>query len=98
MKEEDLLVSFDVISVFTKIPVEYTLELMKQILTAEEMKLAELCLKTTYFLFNGKFYKQIEGAAMGSALSPLGAEVFMEDFEKRSLEGCISLLGAKTLV
>lgn len=61
------------------------MELMKQILTQELMKLAELCLRTTYFLFSGKLYKQIEGTAMGSPLSPLAAEIFMEDFEKRAL-------------
>ncbi|XP_053989899.1 uncharacterized protein LOC128882340, partial [Hylaeus volcanicus] len=85
VREEDLLVSFDVKSLFTKVPIEDTLQLMKHMLNPEEMKLAELCLKTTYFLFNGKYYKQIEGASMGSPLSPLAAEVFMEDFEKRAL-------------
>ena len=35
------------------------------------INLLEFCLKNTYFLFQGKFYEQIHGAAMGSPISPL---------------------------
>ena len=33
--------------------------------------LLEFCLKNTYFSFQDQFYEQVEGAAMGSPVSPL---------------------------
>ena len=45
----------------------------------------EFCLTNTYFSFQGKLYEQIEGAAMGSPISPIVANIFMEDFETRAL-------------
>ena len=44
--------------------------------------LAEVCLKTTYFQYQDCYYEQIEGAAMGSPLSPIIANTYMENFEK----------------
>ena len=47
--------------------------------------LLEFCLRSTYFLFQGKFYQQLEGTAMGSSISPIIANIFMEDLETRAL-------------
>ena len=47
--------------------------------------LPEFCLKTTYFQFQGSFYEQINGAAMGSPISPIVANLFMEDFEVKAI-------------
>ena len=47
--------------------------------------LLEFCLKNTYFLFQGKYYKQVHGAAMGSPISLLIANLFMEEFEVKAL-------------
>ena len=44
--------------------------------------------KNTYFLFQGKFYEQVQGAAMGSSISPLIANLFMEQFEVKALSSC----------
>ena len=41
-------------------------------------KLTELCLRTTYFDFQEEFYEQVDGAAMGSPLSPVIANIYME--------------------
>lgn len=67
---------------FTKIPIDNTLEIMKTVLNTEKGRLAELRLKSAYFFFNGKLHKQEEGASM----SPVAAELFMEDFQKRALD------------
>ncbi|KAJ8961870.1 hypothetical protein NQ318_021488, partial [Aromia moschata] len=45
------------------------------------------CLSTTYFLWNGDFYEQKNGAAMGSPLSPVIANLFMEAFEEEAIRG-----------
>ena len=46
----------------------------------------EFCLTHTYFLFQGKYYEQVQGAAMGSPISPLIANIFMEEFEVQALQ------------
>ena len=50
------------------------------------MDLLEFCLRSTYFTYRGKFYEQVEGAAMGSPISPIVANLFMENFEMRALQ------------
>ena len=47
--------------------------------------LLEFCLKNTYFLFQGGYYEQIEGDAMGSPISPRVANLYMEKFEIKAL-------------
>ena len=47
--------------------------------------LLKFCLKNTYFLFQGKYYEQVQAAAMGSPISPLIANLFMEEFEVKAL-------------
>ena len=47
--------------------------------------LLEFCLSHTYFLFQGKYYEQVQGAAMGSPISPLIVNIFMEEFEVKVL-------------
>ena len=37
----------------------------------------EWCLKNNVFIFNSRFYKQIDGCAMGSPLAPILADIFM---------------------
>ena len=86
------LVSFDVVSLFTSVPLDYTIELIlnkiyvdKRIetkLMREEMKeLLETCTKEMHFSFNGVIYRQINGVAMGSPLGPVIANVFMVELE-----------------
>ena len=36
-------------------------------------------------MFQGKYYEQVQGAPMGSPISPLVANLFMEDFKARAL-------------
>ena len=50
------------------------------------MDLLGFCLRGTYFTFNGNFYEQVEGAAMGSPISPIVANLYMEDFEARAIQ------------
>ncbi|GJQ76269.1 hypothetical protein Trydic_g2000 [Trypoxylus dichotomus] len=89
--KEDLLVSFDVKSLFTYVPVEETLEIIKQQLISKGLQqdlinLARLCVISTYFLWNGEFYEKASGAAMGSTPPPVIANIFMEAFEHEAIE------------
>ena len=49
------------------------------------IKLLEFCLNSTSFTYQGQFYQQVEGAAMGSPLSPIVANIYMEKFEEEAL-------------
>jgi hypothetical protein len=42
-------------------------------------------MRTTYFKVDKKFYEQNEGMAMGSPLSPVMSNIFMETFEQLAL-------------
>ena len=96
------MVSFDVVSLFTRVPVEEALQVISELLHQDETlmdrtaipapdlcHLIELCLKSTYFRFGDLFYEQVEGAAMGSPLSPVVANLYMEAFEKQTLEAAL---------
>ena len=49
--------------------------------------LLDNCLKCTYFLYKGEYYLQIHGAAMGSPVSPIVCNLYMESFEQKALAG-----------
>ena len=38
-----------------------------------------------YFQFGDQFYEQVDGAAMGSPLSPIVANLYIESFERKAL-------------
>ena len=41
--------------------------------------------QNTYFSFQGQFYEQVEGVAMGSPVGPIVANLYMEYFEQKAL-------------
>ena len=77
----DRLVSYDVTSLFTQVPIDEALRVVEEQLTKDQtlgertnipvsqlVKLVELCLRKTYFQFQEDFFEQTDGAAMGSPL------------------------------
>ncbi|XP_072030595.1 uncharacterized protein [Amphiura filiformis] len=96
--DSECLVSYDVTALFTSVPVDETLGIIKTLLMNDSTlesrtdlspqqitELLSTCLKTTYFVYEGNFYIQSEGAAMGSPVSPIIANLFMEAFEEKAL-------------
>ena len=89
------LVSFDVKSLFTSIPLQLALDCTKTAInkshyqpplpTDDLMDLLHLCLTSTYFQYNGKHYKQLHGTAMGSPVSVIVAEIVMQNIEEQAL-------------
>ena len=90
--------SYDVKALFKSVPIQPATKIIKKHLeedkdlhlrTSMTVKhiscLLEFCLMNTYFTFQGRFYEQIEGAAMGSPISPIVANLFMEDLEIKAI-------------
>ena len=92
-----MLVSFDVVSLFTKVPIDDLLNYLPDILENVDLplpvdtiiELIKLCVKDCKFQFNGKFYEQKFGMAMGNPLSPVLSNLYMEIFESRILSTII---------
>ena len=93
----DMLVSFDVSSLFTNVPLEETIHILADKafmndwfnvthgLNLSKQDLVDLlrgATKDQLFLFNGQLYEQTDGVAMGSPLGPLLANVFMCSIEE----------------
>ena len=88
------MVSFDVESLFTNIPLEECIDLAANYTSVgnPDIKLNKSELRRlfitaqTHFIFNGSFYDQIDGVAMGFPLAPVLANLFMGHHEKLWLE------------
>jgi hypothetical protein len=76
----DILISFDVVSLFTMVPLEEALRLLGRHFDEAILRLFHHVLTSSFFSFNGQFYEQTDGVAMGSPLSPVIANYFMEYF------------------
>lgn len=72
-------------SLFTRVPLEETLLLLEPLFPPPVVELFKFALRSTYFLFNGKFFEPVDGVAMGPPLSPVVANFYMEAFEKQAL-------------
>jgi len=81
-------VSFDVESLFNQVPIKDTLDIITSSheVSFSLIPLIEHCLRTTYFSYNNQYYEQTSGAAMGSPISPVIANIFMEHFENEALQ------------
>jgi len=91
IEPNEILVSLDVTSLFTNIPRELVIQAVENRWTdiQRNTKLSlnqlisaiDLVLSSTSFVFNGQHYEQIYGSPMGSPLSPILADMVMDDLE-----------------
>ena len=93
-------VRFDVISLFTNVPLAKTIDIILKRVYSENLVTTNLAKRTmkkllkdacskTAFTFNDKIYKQIDGVSMGSPLGPLLANIFMTELEKDIIQKLI---------
>jgi len=95
--KNDMMISLDVESLFTNVPVYETIELAIKIimdkkkndkkytkLNAKDLRnLFELALTNTPFRFYDQLYMQVDGVSMGSPLAPIFADIFMTHIEQQ---------------
>ena len=90
------MVSFDVKSLFTNVPLNQKIDLIlkriydfkeleTQISTYEMKEMLTLYTKKVHFTYNKKVFIQTDGVAMGSPLGPVLADIFLIELEKTLL-------------
>ena len=94
----ECLSSYDVLALFTSVPIDPSLKIIKDLLVKDPTLknraviglddiniLLEFCLKNTYFSFQGQFFEQLDGAAMGSPVSPIVANLYIKYLKQKAL-------------
>ena len=98
LQPNQCMVSFDVKALFTSVPIQPAITIIKKLLEEDQslqqrttvsvyniICLLEFCLKSTYFTYQGQHFEQLEGAAMGSPISQIVANLYMENFEEKAI-------------
>ena len=98
INEHDILVSYDVFSLFTNVPVDETIESIAErafqnnwfneehslnITKSDLIELLRIATKQQLFQFEGNLYQQVDGVTMGPPLGPLMANAFVCNIEKQ---------------
>ena len=94
----ECLSSYDVSALFTLVPRDPALNIIKDLLGKDHtlkdrtvlgvndiILLLEFCLKNTSFSFQDQFFEQVEGVAMGFPVSCIVANLYMEYLEQKAL-------------
>ena len=103
--EEETLVSFHISALFISIPVPVALQVINSKISTctnftnvckipieKFITLLEFTITKCIFCFNKKFYKQLQGAAMGNPVSPVIANMYMEYFESLAISSSPTLI------
>ena len=98
--DDEVMVSFDVKSLFTSVPVDDAYAAIEQLVRADDhdgvrertgmgteaiLRLLKLCKSITNFKFRNKHYALADGLPIGSPASPVIANIYMRVFEEKAL-------------
>jgi hypothetical protein len=96
--EQIIRFGFDVVNLFTTTPTEAALNVLREKFEDDNnlksrthrpvstlLEFVSTCVKNTHFQFGQNFYKQQHGMAMGSPLSPVLCNLYVEDLELKAL-------------
>jgi hypothetical protein len=97
------MASFDVVSLFTNIPLEETVEIcldklfsnydkVNNLTRPDLRKLIIFAAQENHFMFNDQMYDQIDGVSMGSPLGPVLANIFMCHLESKAMDNYLGIL------
>jgi len=91
-----LLITADVESLYTNMRIDLIIQSIKQIFIDHPdphrpdegiLELLELTLTNNDFEFNGYFYLQLMGVAMGRKYAPSAANIYLRRFDQQAMEG-----------
>ena len=98
ISESEILVSFDVVSLFASVPVDKALDLVLEHLTSVEslslrtsLAISDItiglkhCFSSAIFSYKNSLFKQIFGTPMGSCISPIIASLYLEHVEHTAI-------------
>ena len=98
VEDDEIMVSFDVTSLYTNIPIIDTLNIIKDYVNSDDqftretaipqnkfLDLVHLVLTTTWYTFNSQFCQQTDGVAMGGPASSTTAEIYMQTYERSAI-------------
>ena len=91
--EGKCITSYDVSALFTSIPAASAIDIIKNRLewdTKLPKRTIMFFLHNTYFSFQGQCFEQTKGAAMGSPVSPIAANLHMKAFEHRAITTAVN--------
>jgi len=96
--QDAMLFTMDVDSLYTNIDIQEGIQAIKNIFRKhpnkkrpdkELLQLLEINLTRNDFEFNGEFFLQIKGTAMGKKFAPAYANIFMAEWETSALSSCL---------
>ena len=98
VEDDEIMVSFDVTSLYTNIPIIDTLNIIKDHVHSDDqftgrtairqdkfLDLVNLVLTTTWCTFKSQFYQQTDGVAMGGPASSNTTEIYMQVHESTAI-------------
>jgi hypothetical protein len=95
MQDNYKFLTLDINDLYVNIPIQNTLHITKQLLhkhnvdkyvATDTLNILETILKQNYFQYEGNFYKPKTGISMGSPLSGIIAEIFIQHLEQQVLK------------
>ena len=95
IEDDEIMVSFDVTSFYTNIPIIDTLNIINDYVNNDDQftsktaipqdkffDLVHMFFTTNWYTFNSKFYQQPDGVAMGGPAPSTTAEIYIQAYER----------------
>ncbi|XP_031346256.1 uncharacterized protein LOC116173113 [Photinus pyralis] len=99
LQPNSIMISFDIVNLYTNIPIHNTLSILSDILYNHDsfrknfklnpidiqnlLKLFDLTTQQNFFTFNSKYYQMQDGLPMGSPISGILANIFIDHLENK---------------
>jgi len=93
------MISFDIKDFYVNIPIDETLNIIKTKLfqnnniqiTYQMLSLLKVILSQNYFMFRQYIYQPAQGISMGSPISSLIAEIFLQNYEDANIKHLLDM-------